>query len=99
MSISWLAGALRLLTGNVTVSCAAAMQALVVGMPRHSPSPGMQRSKLTLSCPPALQASVGWQASPLPKPKAAGIKRKAPEELEKIKAEAEELGFKVGHRC
>ena len=98
VSISWLAGAPGLLIGNVTVSCAPAMQALMVGTPRHSPGPGLL-SKLTLLCAPALQASVGWQASPPPKPKAAGAKRKAPEELDKVKAEAEELGFKVGHGC
>ena len=75
------------------------MQALVVGTPRHSPGPGLLSSKLTLLCAPALQASVGWQASPPPKPKAAGAKRKAPEELDRVKAEAEELGFQVGHGC
>lgn len=59
----------------------------------------MLSSKLTLLSVPALKASVGWQVSPPPKPKAAGAKRKAPEELDKVKAEVEELGFKVGHGC
>lgn len=57
----------------------------------------MLSSKLTLLSVPALKASVGWQVSPPPKPKAAGAKRKAPED--KVKAEVEELGFKVGHGC